>query len=213
MKGWRAAFDLNCCAWNNFSIYLEKTRRGLSAKKSPTLKNTLKKLNVSQYKNKGVWGVTFCLQKSFFLGVLSSCLGIVGVRFTTSSLHAGQDMCRFQMTSANTRSLCTHWSVPFIIYALVQRSPKCSSISTVLSLLRFVPFFLLSLSVPKQTSVNYRNICSPATSIQVFLFLHKLFQLTCVLFLLLCVSAEVVCLDRSLLLFHQLCKLQKLRRH
>lgn len=26
-----------------------------------------------------------------------------------------------------------------------------------------------------------------------------------------CVSAEMVCLDRSLLLFHQLCKLQKLR--
>lgn len=28
-----------------------------------------------------------------------------------------------------------------------------------------------------------------------------------------CISAEVVCLDCSLLLFHQFCKLQKLRGH
>ncbi len=55
-------------------------------------------------------------------------------------------------------------------------------------------FLLIYLST--RMSVNKLNI-------------HKLVQLT----LVTCVSVEVVCLDRSLLLFHQLCKLQKLRGH
>lgn len=47
----------------------------------------------------------------------------------------------------------------------------------------------------------------------VFLIFHKLVLLTFCNLHIACVSAEVVCLDRSLLLFHQLCKLQKLRGH
>lgn len=145
------------------SLFIRQRLSRTVSKEITHAKNTLEKLNVLQYaykimaapnKKKGACGVTFCLEKSFFLGVLSSCLGFVIVGFTTSSLFAGQVMCSFQMTSTNTRSPCTHWLVPFIIYALVQRSPKCSFISTGLCLLSVVLFFLLSLSVPKQTSVN-----------------------------------------------------------
>ena len=61
----------------------------------------------------------------------------------------------------------------------------------------------ICLSVSKQMSATSQNIWCLTLQI----------QLTFVMCLLLCVSAEVVCLDRGLLFFYQLCKLQKLGGH